>query len=80
MKPAARFEGVIHDRVECPDVGGMFAVTVIGADAGSPGTVSLDARGRCIDMGLRLTRAQALRLGELLIQAADDGVGGAVRS
>lgn len=75
MKPAARFEGVVHDRVECPETGSLFDVSVIGADADDrTNTISLRASGLGVDLGLRLSRDQARRIGELLIQAADDGM------
>lgn len=73
MKTAVRFEGTIHETIECPEMGDRFDIVVIGAEFSEPDdTISVRASGRYVDLGLRLARDQARRLGELLIQAADD--------
>lgn len=71
MKPPVRYIGVIHETIECSEMGNRFDVVVIG-----PGTdldtVTVMSSGYGVSISLRFSREHARRLGELLIASADD--------
>jgi hypothetical protein len=69
-----RFNGSVHERVECPGTGEGFDIVVIGPDDVNRDDVAFQAHGIGITFSLRFSRAQSRRIGELLIQAADDRV------